>query len=168
VALGRTVGGGTGAIVGRGATVGCEAGPAVGRGVAAGARYGCTTLRPVVATVPIAGARVGAGVACGAVDGTFAADGMTGDADAAPGVGDAPGDDDGASGDGDDSGPLEDDVATGEVPANADAVDDGCTAMSVPVGLRDGRVGSPKAPTASATAARRRLRIPRAITSRAR
>jgi hypothetical protein len=125
--------------------------------------------RPVEATEPNAVTGFGFAVSSGVADATGDAD-APGDADGATGVADAAADGataDGATGDGETSPPLGDEPAAGESSTPTGDVGDGCAAV-LPVCAGDGRVGSPKAPTASATAARRRLRIPRATTSRAR
>jgi hypothetical protein len=88
--------------------------------------------------------------------------GVDGEGDADAGVGDAAPDGLAAG----DSGPLAAGVVAGEAPLVKGGEADGRAAVSPP-SEGDG-VDPPNAPTASAIAARRRFRIPRATTSRAR
>jgi hypothetical protein len=165
--VGWTVGGGVGDAVG----------PSAGRGagVAVGPDKGPDVDPPavrggVMTAGGVAVARTTSPVGVGSIVGL----GLTGPGlTVAVGVGVADGDTLAGVGDGafdgaaaDDTGPLADGVLAGEGSLACDAAADGRTAVSPPT-EGDG-VGPPNAPTASAIDARRRFRIPRATTSRAR
>jgi hypothetical protein len=159
------VGVGAGVGVGVGWTVGVGVGLAVGRGVGRGVgRTPGWDSGPEVDPPPaVRGGVVTAdGVAVGPGRPPVGDGSIVGLAGAVLGVAVAAGE---AVGDADDTGPLAAGVATGEAPPVSGGVD-GRAAVSPP-SAGDG-VDPPNAPTASAIAARRRFRIPRATTSRAR
>jgi hypothetical protein len=159
------VGVGAGVGVGVGWTVGVGVGLGVGLGVGRGVgRTPGWESGPEVDPPPaVRGGVVTAdGVAVGPGRPPVGDGSIVGLAGAVLGVAVAAGE---AVGDADDTGPLAAGVATGEAPLVSGGVD-GRAAVSPP-SAGDG-VDPPNAPTASAIAARRRFRIPRATTSRAR
>ena len=167
--VGWTIGGGVGDAVGpsAGRGAGVAVGPDKGPEVDPPAVRGGVMTAGGVAVAP-ATSRVGVGSIVGlglTGEGLAVADGVgvgVADGEGLAGVGD--GAFDGLAAD--DPGPLADGVAAGEGWPGCNAAAEGRTAVSPPT--EGETVGPPNAPTASAIDARRRLRIPRATTSRAR